>query len=252
MTITMVNSDWLVPNRWRTTLESRVAKISIPELHEAFSVAKTILEGRSDAEIQRLARGLVKLIASVRTMESVGVPLVFTLEPRMVYQLYGHGLTSEKSQGLTLVDSMAIGGLIALNRACKMMEQVKVTGTSLDTCTAIASARAFGEWSYMLCIQESGAQYFNKLQPQQDIRAAVKAKVKQSKNLAATKGWRKKNKPYKQKIFDFYEMHKAKFKSTAHAAAEVFATETIDPEDGIEYSTVYKWLLAYVKAKKQK
>lgn len=251
MTITIVSAYWLVPNRWRTTLEARVAKLSIPELDEALSVVKTILEGRSDVEIQSLARGLVQLIAPASAIVPEGVPLVFAFQPRMIYQLYGNNMTSGQPQSLTFLESLAIGTLIALNRACRAMEQVKFTGTSLNVCTEIASARAFGEWIYMVCLQEGGAPYFNKPQTQQDVRAAVKAKVKQSKNLAAKKGWRKKNKPYKQKIFDFYEMNKSKFKSTAHAASEVFATETIDPDDKIEYSTVYKWLLAYVKAKKQ-
>ena len=251
MTITIVSSDWLVPNRWSTNLGPRVAKLSIPELDVTYSVAKVILDQRSDAEIQGLARGLVQLIAPESNKGVAGVPLGFAFEPRIVFQLFNDGLTSEQAQGLTLLESMAIGGLIALNRACKLTEQVKPSGNALNACAAIASARACGEWLYMVRMQESGALYTNKLQPEQEVRAAVKAKVKQAKTLAAKKGWRKLNKPYKQKVFDFYDAHKLKFKSVAHATKEVFATETID-SDEIEHSTVYKWLLAYVKAQKQK
>ena len=89
MTVTVASSNWLVPNNWRTTLEPRVANFSTPELDEALCVIKTVLEGRSDAEIQSLALSLVHLVAPDSTIELKGVPLGFVFEPRIVF--LGHG-----------------------------------------------------------------------------------------------------------------------------------------------------------------
>lgn len=246
MTITIVASDWLVPNRWCTTLEPRVSKLSIPELDEALSLVKTILEGRSDGEIQSLARDLVQSIAPISAMEPEGVPLAFAFEPRMIYELFSNSITSSQPQTLTFLESLAIGTLIALNRACRAMDQANSVGNSLNACMAISSVRAFGEWIYMVCLQENGSPYFNKSQTQQDIRAAVKAKIKQSKAAAAKKGWRKEIKPHKQAVFEYYEQHKAEFYSLSDATSKIKDANITEFKD----STVYNWLLAYVKAKK--
>jgi hypothetical protein len=244
--MTIVTSDWLVPNNWRSTLEPRLVKLSIPELDEAFAAVKTILKGRSEAEVQSLAADLVQSITPGRAKKTKGVPLVFELEPRMISQLYSNSLTSAHQQAQTLVESLAIGTLISLNRACRAMDQAKNIGLSLNACAAIASARAFCEWIHVVCMQQDGFPFFNKPQTQQDIRAAVKAKIKQSKAAAAKKGWRSELKLEKKAVFDYYEQHKAEFKSLAKAATKIKDANITN----YEYSTVYSWLRANVQAKK--
>jgi hypothetical protein len=247
MTVTIIRTKSVLPKNWRKTLEPRVRKLSIPELLDAFCAAEQILESRSDVEVQNMAGELVQSIAPM-TVVANGPALPVC--PRMIYLRYSNSSNSTPPKGLSLLESLAIGTLFALDRACDAMTAAKTKPTWQKACTALASARAFGEWVFMVCMQENGSPYLNKSQNQPEVRAAVKAKIKQAKNLAAKKGWRKKNKPYKQKVFDFYELHKSKFKSTAHAASEVFETQTIGSDEGIAFSTVYNWLRAYVKAKK--
>lgn len=244
MTITMVSPDWLVPNRWRTTLAARVAKLSIPELDQALSVVKTILEGRADAEIQSLARGLVQLIAPVSTTELEGVPLVFAFEPRMIYQLYSNGLISDQPKALTLLESLAVGTLIALNRACKAMDQAQNIGTSLNACAAIASARAFSEWLYMVSSLKNDAGALEHLFPRQ-VRNAAKKKISAKASSKSKAYWDGKLAPAKQKMVEAYEAGKP-WESTLKAAEEISNNIVTDT---VKFDKLYKWLLAYVNSK---
>jgi hypothetical protein len=244
MTVTVASSNWLVPNNWRTTLEPRVANFSTPELDEALCVIKTVLEGRSDAEIQSLALSLVHLVAPDSTIELKGVPLGFVFEPRIVFQLYGKGLNSEQTQGLTLLESIALGGLIALNRACRVMEQVKSSGNAPNACTAIASASACGEWLYMVSSLKSNANALEHLFPRQ-VRIAAKKKVSAKASSKSTAYWEGKLAPAKQKMVEAYEAGKP-WASTKEAAEEISNNIVTDT---VKHDKLYKWLLAYVNGK---
>lgn len=243
MTITIIRTKSLVPKNWRTTLEARVQKLSIPELFDPYWSAEQILESRSDDEVQNMANELVQLIAQ---MTAVANGPALPICPRMIYLRYSNSLNLTPPKGLSLLESLAIGSLFSLHRACDAMTAAKTKPTWREACTAVASARAFGEWIYMVCMQEGGSPYFNKSQTQQNVRAAVKAKIKQSKAAAAKKGWRKEIKPHKQAVFEYYEQHKAEFKSLADATSKIKDANITEFKD----STVYNWLRAYVKAKK--
>ena len=244
MTVTVVSANWLVPNNWKTTLEPRVAKLSIPELDETLSVAKTILDHRSDAEIQSLSHGLVQLIASESAVELEGVPLGFSFEPRIVYQLFIDGMTSEESQGLKLLESMAIGALIALNRACRVVEQAGSSANSLSACTAIASARVCGEWLYMVSSLKSNADALENLFPRQ-VRTAAKKKISAKASSKSKAYWSGELGPEKKKVIEAFEAGKP-WKDTKAAATKIHGDQVTT---AVMYDKLYKWLLAYVNGK---
>ena len=244
MTVTVATSDWLVPNKWRTTLQPRVAKLSIPELEEALSVVKTVLEGRSDAEIQSLACVLVQSVAPTSGTEPKGVPLVFVFEPRMIYQLYSSGMTRCTQQALPLIENLAIGTLIAVNRACMAMDQANSIGASPNVYTAVSSARAFGEWLYFLSSLKSNADALEHLFPRQ-VRTAAKKKISKKASDKSKAYWDKKLAPEKQKVIDAYEAGKP-WDNVKKAAIKIWGDAITK---AVDFDKLYKWLLAHAKGK---
>jgi len=244
MTVSFVSANWLVPNDWQTALAPRVTKLSIPELNEALGVAKTILEGRSDTEIQSLARGLVQLVAPDATLTDKGVPLVFVLEPRDIYEIYRNDLMPPQYEALSLLGSLAVGTLIALNRACKAADQSMSNGTSSNVCAGIASARAFSEWLYLVSSLKSNADVLENLFPRQ-VRTAVKKKISAKASSKSKAYWSGELGPEKKKVIEAYEAGKP-WKDTKAAATKIHGDEVTT---AVMYDKLYKWLLAYANGK---
>lgn len=241
MTVTIIHTKSLVPKNWRKTLEARLQKLSIPELFDAFWSAEQILESRSDAEVLNMANELVQSIAPMTVVANGPALPIF---PRMIYHRYSDNLNSTPPKGLSLLESLAIGTLFALDRACDAMTAAKTKPTWQEVCTALASTQAFDEWLYFVSRLKSDADALELLFPRQ-VRKAVKKKVSAKASGKSKAYWDSKLAPVKKKVIEAYEDGKP-WTNTLEAAVEIAANVVTE---GVQEDKLYKWLLAYVKGK---
>lgn len=249
MTTAKTKNKLLLPKNWRTTLAPRVSQLPVLGLSAAFEVAEGILKDRSNVDVQNMADSLLQSIAAGLCKvsgESNSATTSTAIDPRDIYCLYASSF-SAPPRSASIIESLAIGTLSALDRACDAMDVAKSKASWHEATRALAAACAFGEWIYMMSMQVSGAPVLGMPYPKQEVRALVKAKIKKSKSAAAKKGARKSQKPNKELVFAYYEQHKSEFKSLAHAAEKASGAK-LYPES--KYSTIYTWLRLYVKKMK--
>ena len=139
---------------------------------------------------------------------------------------------------------MAVGALIALNRACKVVEQVNSSGKALNACMAIASARVCGEWLYLVSSLKSNADALENLFPRQ-VRTAAKKKISAKASTKSKAVWGGKLGPEKIKVIEAYEAGKP-WKDTKAAATKIHGDQVTN---AVMYEKLYKWLLAHAKGK---
>lgn len=245
MTVTIIRTKSVLPKNWRKTMESQVQKLLIPELSDAFDVAEKILKSRSEAEVQNMANDLVQSIAARAAGKSSAKGPTVVVDPRTIFLLYFDTPISTHPPAQPISESLAIGTLLALVRTCDAVDVGDGESITIEASTSLGNARAFGEWLYLVSRLNDNADALELLFPRQ-VRTAAKVKIKLSKAAAAKKGWRPELKPEKQAVFEYYEKHKAEFKSLADATTKI-KNAKITP---YLHSTVYSWLRAYVKAKK--
>jgi len=232
-----------LPKNWCTTLPERVSKLPFTNFYNALDAACEILLGRSDAELQRIAQNLRQIIAKHPPRLSPEKDIDykgFVFDPRAIYSL--HAKADNGLDFVALRDHLAVAIVMELTRACDAFSDAHDQPSWVKAAQVVANARALSEWIYMVDALLAGGQTAKSAFPH-NIRALVKAKIKKAKSEAAKKGSRKAHKSDKQLVIDHYEQHKSEFKSLAQAAGEIKEAKLVL----MEYSTIYKWLLKYVK-----
>jgi len=232
---------------WRTKLPKQVGKLPVTGLTAAFDGASAILVGRSDTEVQKIAQDLRQLIENNLPTTSTKGGTDFqglNIDPRTIYALHAPFNAEHALDVVALGEHLAIATLLELTRACDAYSDAHDQSSWIKAAQTIANARVLSEWIYVIHTLLAKAGQAAKNAATQDIRAAVKAKIKKDKSEAAKKGSRKAYKPQKQLVFDYYEKHKPEFKSLAKAASTIAAKPQFD---FVEYTTIYNWLRKYVK-----
>ncbi|MDA8093091.1 MAG: hypothetical protein M0T84_04135 [Betaproteobacteria bacterium] len=231
---------------WREILALRVQKLSISELVDAFSAAEVVLGGKTDASIQNTAESLVQLVAQAGGPKGGnGAANSPALDPRAIYCLYSNSFSSSAVPGsFSLVESLAVGTLVALGRACDVIDSLKSQPKWVEIGKVLALASSFGEWMYIASNLPHNGKAFELLFPGQ-VRAVAKKKASAKASKKAKKGWADKLDPEKQKVFETYEAGKP-WPSTKAAAEKIWGDAVTT---AVGYDKLYKWLLAYVKGK---
>lgn len=243
MTVTSIlKSELSLPNNWHNTLAARVEKLPVPELSNAFSDAEAILDGRTETEVQKMAESLWQSIANTQGEKQAEI----VLDPRTIYGLYSNSLVSKPPRSVSVVDSLAIGTLVALDRACNSMDAIKNKASWLRFAREISAARVFGEWIYMLSSFSNQEHALELLFPGQ-VRTAAKKKISKKASRKSKKKWAEKLEPEKQKVINAYEAGKP-WKNVKAAAAKIHDDAVTN---AVMYDKLYKWLLAYEKQNKK-
>jgi len=251
MVLTIVYKKSPLPEGWRTTFAEIVSQLPVPELGDAFSKAKEILAVHSEAAVDAMADTLLQSIAVAQGAKPHGVGAdasEVAVDPRTVFNLLSSSGTATPPTIVSIKESLAVGLLVALRRACEVLEAANDKASWLEAIKAVSTARGFAEWIYIVCMKNGGLPKFATPPSTHEIRAAVKEKIKNAKSNAAKKGARKATKPDKQLIFEYYEQHKSEFKTIAQAATAIDKLKLTL----LTHSTIYRWLLAFVKAAKLK
>jgi hypothetical protein len=239
MAITFVQKHWAPPVNWRETLGPRVMTLDVPELDAAFNMAAVILKNRTDAEIQEIVDLLVQSIAVAKGTSKSNTPAP---DPRAIYEIYcTEGQTPPE---VSIMDMLAVGTLLALARAHRTLNEVKITHQEEGVGKALATARAFSEWLYIVHLLNSNVAALELLSPLQ-IRAAAKKKITQLKVKAGKKGARTKYKADKTLIEKYYQDNNLDSMSVNDAALKIETAKlTLS-----KYSTIKTYIYAYKKNK---
>ena len=244
MTVTIIRTKSLVPKNWRQALEPRVQKLSIPDLDEAFGVVESILEGRSDAEVESMTNQLVQSIAANAAGKSRAKTPTVVVDPRTIYRLYTDTKVLIPLPTPTISESLAIGTLLALVRTCDAVDVANGNAMTMEASTALANVRAFGEWMYFVSRIKSNAEELELLFPRQ-VRKAAKKNVSAKATGKSKAYWDTKLGPEKQKVIAAYEAGKP-WTNVKEAAEKIHANQITT---AIMYDKLYKWLLAYKNGK---
>lgn len=245
MTTAKTKTKLQLPKKWRETLALRVDQLQVPELNDAFNVAEAILQGRSESEVQKMVEVLWQSIAPATEAKSAGgVPDLTTiaLDPRLIYCLYANGSISTPPRSVSIMESLAVGTVAALGRACDAMDVAKTKVSWQEAARVLAAACAFGEWMYMASSFPDNPGALELFFPGQ-VRSAAKKKVSSKASSKSKQGWDKKLAPEKQKVYAAYEAGKP-WPNVKAATDKIHGDQVTT---AVMYEKLYKWLLKYEK-----
>jgi hypothetical protein len=240
----------LLPAKWRTKLREQVDKTAFPELEEAFDAAALILAERTDDEVEQLAQYQLQLIAKASPVQGTQNDQSGPNDPRLVYCAHASAgaALNEVLDPQVFRESLAVGTLLALALASDVFANANCPKSWRAATQAIANARAFGEWIYILDTVLSDENQIVKFLPRGFIRAAAKRKVSKKASKKTKSYWDAKLAPEKQKVFKAYDDGGPW--TNVKAAAEKIHGDMVTT--AIQFDKLYKWLLGYQKSKKEK
>lgn len=208
----------------------------------ALSDASAILEKHTFAKLKQIEQELQQFLANSSPTSVIGhCDDDFKLDPRIIYCLHANA-----ANGMDFVvfrERLGVATLLEVTRACQTFLAAHDFPSWVKAAQAMANARALSEWIYVVHTLLGEDNQSGKSITLQNMRAAVKTKIKKAKSAAAKKGWRKTYKADKQLVVAYYEQHKSKYKSLANAADDITKAKLVP----LTYSTVYTWLLKHTK-----